>query len=152
VWYTVQIASWHYWCSYGSCPPSIPCEVIYFQYLKSGRNFWDVRRYQKLGEYFLGIPFTRQCIVLLRQLTCGPASELLPHFQFLDLIHSKWDTLYGGSACHKASTYIGQHKHWINAHNTDIHAFSGIRTHDPSIRASEDSSFLRLCSHCDEPR
>jgi hypothetical protein len=31
-----------------------------------------------------------------------------------------------------------QHKHGINAHNTDIHALSGIRTHDPSIRASEN--------------
>jgi hypothetical protein len=31
-----------------------------------------------------------------------------------------------------------QHKHRINAH-TDIHAFSGIGTHDPSVRASEDN-------------
>jgi hypothetical protein len=36
--------------------------------------------------------------------------------------------------------YTEQHKHRINAHNTDIHALSGIRIHDPSIRASEDSS------------
>jgi hypothetical protein len=36
-----------------------------------------------------------------------------------------------------------QHKHRINAHNTDIHALSGIRTHDPSVRASEESSCLR---------
>jgi hypothetical protein len=27
--------------------------------------------------------------------------------------------------------------------HTDIHALSGIRTHDPSVRASEDSSCLR---------
>jgi hypothetical protein len=26
---------------------------------------------------------------------------------------------------------------------------SGIRTHDPSVRASEDSSCLRLRGHCD---
>jgi hypothetical protein len=31
-----------------------------------------------------------------------------------------------------------QHKHKINAHNIDIHALNGIRTHDPSFRASED--------------
>jgi hypothetical protein len=42
-----------------------------------------------------------------------------------------------------------QHKRRINAHNTDIHALSGIRTHDPSIRASEDSSCLRPRGHCD---
>jgi hypothetical protein len=37
----------------------------------------------------------------------------------------------------------GQHKHRLNAH-TDIHALSGIRIHDPSVRASEDSSSLDL--------
>jgi hypothetical protein len=32
--------------------------------------------------------------------------------------------------------HAGQHKHRINTY-TDIHALSGIRTHDPSVRASE---------------
>jgi hypothetical protein len=40
-----------------------------------------------------------------------------------------------------------QYKHRINAHNTDIHALSGIRTHDPSVRASEDSSCLKVPIH-----
>jgi hypothetical protein len=31
---------------------------------------------------------------------------------------------------------------------TDVHALSGIRTHDPSVRVSEDSSCLRPCGHC----
>jgi hypothetical protein len=44
--------------------------------------------------------------------------------------------------------HIGQHKQSINAH-TDIHALSGIRTHDPSVRESEDSSCLRPRGHCD---
>jgi hypothetical protein len=34
---------------------------------------------------------------------------------------------------------------------TDIHALSGIRTDDSSVRASEDSSCLRLRGHCDRP-
>jgi hypothetical protein len=38
--------------------------------------------------------------------------------------------------------YAEQHKHRINTY-TDIHALSGIRTHDSSIRAREDSSCLR---------
>jgi hypothetical protein len=46
--------------------------------------------------------------------------------------------------------HTGQHKHRINAH-TDIHALSGIRTHDPSFRASEDISCLRPRGHCDWP-
>jgi hypothetical protein len=33
--------------------------------------------------------------------------------------------------------------------HTDIHASRGIRTHDPSIRAGEDSSCLRPGGHCD---
>jgi hypothetical protein len=44
--------------------------------------------------------------------------------------------------------YTGQHKHRINAY-TDINALSGIRTHDRSVRASEDSSCLRLRGHYD---
>jgi hypothetical protein len=43
-----------------------------------------------------------------------------------------------------------QHKHRINAH-TDIHAWNGIRTHNPSVRAGEDSSCFRLRGHCDRP-
>jgi hypothetical protein len=36
--------------------------------------------------------------------------------------------------------------------HTDIHALSGIRTYDPSVRASEDSSCLRPRGHYDRPR
>jgi hypothetical protein len=38
--------------------------------------------------------------------------------------------------------------HRINAH-IDIHALSGIGTHDPSVRAGEDSSCLKPRGHCD---
>jgi hypothetical protein len=41
-----------------------------------------------------------------------------------------------------------QHKHRTNAH-TDIHALNGIRTHDPRVRASENSTYLNPCSHRD---
>jgi hypothetical protein len=41
-----------------------------------------------------------------------------------------------------------QHKHRINAH-TNIHALSGIRTQDPNVRASEESSSLRPRGHFD---
>jgi hypothetical protein len=42
----------------------------------------------------------------------------------------------------------GQHKYRTNAH-TDIHALSGIRTHDPSVRAIEYNSYLRQRGHRD---
>jgi hypothetical protein len=38
----------------------------------------------------------------------------------------------------------------INAH-TDIHALSGIRTHDPRVRAREDCLCFRSGGHCDQP-
>jgi hypothetical protein len=42
-----------------------------------------------------------------------------------------------------------QHKHRINAH-TDIHALNGIWTHNPRVQASEKSSCLRPCGHCNQ--
>jgi hypothetical protein len=43
------------------------------------------------------------------------------------------------------SLYIntGQHKQNKRIHTPNIHTLSGIRTHDPCVRASEDSSCLR---------
>jgi hypothetical protein len=44
--------------------------------------------------------------------------------------------------------HTGQHKHGIDAH-TGIHPFSGIRTRDPSVRASKGSSCFRSRGHRD---
>jgi hypothetical protein len=58
--------------------------------------------------------------------------------------------LLGGVISPPQGRYLntGQHKHRINA-DTDINASSGIGTHDPSVRASEDSSCRRPRGHCD---
>jgi hypothetical protein len=58
--------------------------------------------------------------------------------------------LDGGPARRKAATYTEDNKKELNAH-TDIHALSGIRTHDPNVRASEDSSCLRPRDHRSRP-
>jgi hypothetical protein len=47
--------------------------------------------------------------------------------------------------------HSGQHKHRIYA-QTNIHVLSGIRTHDRSVRASEDSSCFRPRGHCNGKR
>jgi hypothetical protein len=73
------------------------------------------------------------------QLFVGPWQP----FRFLGPTHSQQDSLDGVSARRKAATYTQGSTNSINAHNTDIHASSGIRTHDPSVPASEDSSCLR---------
>jgi hypothetical protein len=51
-----------------------------------------------------------------------------------------------GSARRKAAAYTGQHQYRLNGDN--IHTLSGIRTHDPSVRAGEHISCLRPRGHC----
>jgi hypothetical protein len=59
------------------------------------------------------------------------------------------------SPSHGVYLNTGQHRHRISAythtHTPNIHASSGIRTHDPSVRANEDSSCLRPRGYCDRP-
>jgi hypothetical protein len=45
-----------------------------------------------------------------------------------------------------------QHKQNKHIHTPNIHAFCGIRTHDPSVRTSEDSSCLRPLGYRDRLR
>jgi hypothetical protein len=46
------------------------------------------------------------------------------------------------------ANYTEQHKHRINARNADIHASSGIRTHNPNVLADEDGSCFSPRGHC----
>jgi hypothetical protein len=48
-----------------------------------------------------------------------------------------------GLYLHRTAQSHNKHTH------TDIHALSGIRTHDPSVREGEDSSCSRQRGHCD---
>jgi hypothetical protein len=67
------------------------------------------------------------------------------HFSFL-MLGQSGGLLGRGISPSQSATYTAQHKHRIN---TDIHALSGIRTHDPRVWASECSSCLRPLGHCD---
>jgi hypothetical protein len=60
-----------------------------------------------------------------------PFVEHWPLFQFLDPIHSV-------KGLHEWGIGLSQGLYY--AHNIDIRALSGIRTHDPSVTPSEDSS------------
>jgi hypothetical protein len=56
-----------------------------------------------------------------------------PLFQFLNPIHSRYDSLYGDQPVARPRyLHTEQHKHRINALR-HIHASSGIPTHDPSV-------------------
>jgi hypothetical protein len=67
----------------------------------------------------------------------------LVSLQFLNLRHSVG--LLGRVISSSQGRYLTE------TQNKHIHASSGIRTHYPSVQASEDSSCLRLRSHCDRP-
>jgi hypothetical protein len=64
---------------------------------------------------------------------------------FSFLIYTQSVGLLGrGSAQRKAATYTN-----TEYTQTDIHAWTGIRTHDLSVRAGKDISCLRQRGHCD---
>jgi hypothetical protein len=75
-----------------------------------------------------------------------------PPFHFLDPVHSQQDSLDGGSDRRNAATCTQNNTNRINAHNTDIHALSGIRTYDLSVRMNESCSCLRPRPRCDRLR
>jgi hypothetical protein len=72
-----------------------------------------------------------------------------PLFQIHNLfnIHGRTPRMSDKPVARPLPTHIKQ-KHRINA-QTNIHALSGIRTNDPSIRENENNSRLRPRGHCD---
>jgi hypothetical protein len=82
-------------------------------------------------------------VSFIHQWLYNPLLDPWPLFQFLNPRHSWFNSLDGSSAHRKVASYTQ------NNTDTDIHASSGIRTHDPSVRAGEDSSCLRPRGHCD---
>jgi hypothetical protein len=74
-----------------------------------------------------------------------------PLFHFFNPIRSRQNSLDGLSAHRRAATYTWQHKHRINAHRRPCFESSGIRNHDPSVRAGEGSWCLRPRGHCHWP-
>jgi hypothetical protein len=88
-------------------------------------------------------------LLLLLLLWLQPFVGPWPLFKFLDPTQSVGLLERGISPSQSLNLHTEQHKHRINAHNTAIHALTGNRTHDPGLRASEDSSCLRPHGHCD---
>jgi hypothetical protein len=74
-----------------------------------------------------------------------------PLLQFRNLFYTDGRSLWEGDQpvarpLPKHRTTQTQNK---RIHTPNIHALSGIRTHDPSVRASKDSSCLRPRGYCD---
>jgi hypothetical protein len=77
--------------------------------------------------------------------------ELGRFFSFLNLYTVCAIPRTGISQSQGRYLHTEQHKHRINARNTDVHVSSGIRTHDASVRTDEDGSYLRPRGRCDRP-
>jgi hypothetical protein len=110
----------------------------YCYFIKVTATFTKIRFVLLLFSFFYS-SMTLQTLV-------GPS----PLLQFHNLFYTDSRTSWTGISPPQGSyLHTEQYKHRINAHNTDIHALSAILTHDPIIRASEDSSCLRPRGHCD---
>jgi hypothetical protein len=74
---------------------------------------------------------------------CGSTALMdLGHF-FSFLIYTQSVGLLGRGISPSQGRYLHTEQH------KDIHALSGIRTHDPSVRAGKDGSCLRPRGNCD---
>jgi hypothetical protein len=71
-----------------------------------------------------------------------------PLFQFFNVYAVGRIPWTGESTSRKAAAYTRNNVHTEYTH-TNIHALSEIRTHDPSVRAGKDGSFLRPSGHRD---
>jgi hypothetical protein len=65
-------------------------------------------------------------------------------FSFLILLTVAGLLGRGSSPSQGRYLHTEEHKRGINGHNANIYSLIGIRTHDRSVRTSEDSSCLRL--------
>jgi hypothetical protein len=74
-----------------------------------------------------------------------PIAGPWPLLQFRNLLYMDGRTPW--TSDQPVARLLPTHKHRINAH-TDIHGLSGIRTHDPSFWASEESLCLRPRGTC----
>jgi hypothetical protein len=70
-------------------------------------------------------------------------------FQFLDLFTQSVGLLGRGISPSQSRYLHTQDRENIEQTHTDIHVSSGIRTHDPSVRAGEDGSCFLPRGHCD---
>jgi hypothetical protein len=122
--------------------------VLYFQLRSS------VAKYLNFIKCFTTFPFSSLiCIaVILSFIHQWLYSPLLGPGLFFSYVIFFTQTveLLGRVISPSQGRYVhaGQHKHRINTH-TNIHASSGIRTHDRSLGTSGNSSCLRARGHCD---
>jgi hypothetical protein len=95
-------------------------------------------------------PIVRNYLIFFSFTGCtAPLGPGLCFFSFMIILHTVGLLGRVISSSQGLCIHTGQHKPRINTYTPNIHALSGIRSHDPSFRASEDSTCLRPLGHCD---
>jgi hypothetical protein len=83
-------------------------------------------------------------------ISSSSAFRIRPSVLFSSKINLNYESCSQLVGLPTARTLLTQDNTNTEETRTDIHASSGIRTHDPSVRAGEDISRLRLRGgHCD---
>jgi hypothetical protein len=103
--------------------------------------------YKLLGLILFFVSFFVVCLQrYLPAYGCTALVDIGRFFSFL--IYTQSVGLLGRGISRSQGFYLHteQHNHRINAHR---HLSSGIRSHDPSVRADEDGSCLSPRGHCD---
>jgi hypothetical protein len=91
--------------------------------------------------------FLLQFLFLLLPLSHRACVKRFVSLQFLNITQSVG--LLGRGIRPTQGLYLHRTTQTQNKTLTNIHALSGIRNHDPSVRAAEDISCLRTRGHCD---
>jgi hypothetical protein len=103
-------------------------------------------KHQMTGDFlFFQILLSNRLLLRLYSPLLGPGRFL--NFLILYTV-SLQDSLNRGSARRKAALPAHRATQTQNKRTQYIHAWSGIRIHNPSVRATEDSSCLRPRGHC----
>jgi hypothetical protein len=89
------------------------------------------------------------CLSIYLSILCSPFLNLGRFFSFI-ILHTVGRAPWTGDEP-IARPLFTHRTTQIQNKRTHIYVLSGIRTHDLSVRASEDSSCLRPRTHCDRP-
>jgi hypothetical protein len=124
-----------------SLPVCISCMPVYILAKKITDKIYILCHTQQIAA----TGTLKSCLSLALQPFVGPR----PLFSFLIFYTVGRTPWTGDQPSQGRYLHTGQYKH---NKRTQTSMPCGIRTHDPSVRAGEDSSCLRPRGHCDRPK
>jgi hypothetical protein len=154
------------WCTYRK-PHNLGCLILYsYMFHHWLTTFYILHPYKRLlfgqtvhnivnfwiSQNFIvavmSIYSNPNWLVVILLWLYSPLLDLGRFFSFLILYIVGRTPWTGDQSVARPYLNTGQHTQ-KRIHTPNIHALSGIRTYDPSVRVSEDSSCLRQRGYCD---